>query len=100
MLAEVFKELLSRNLELSNKKKTLLESYINNLNEEQLNFHLNYVGIVLEEIKIHYYTNVGFRCVNTNEARVGKLPICRLIEKILNDKYKILINEKFKEIYH
>jgi hypothetical protein len=85
-------ELLNRDdIGLNPKKLKILEYYLYSLDEHQLDSSLSFNGIQLEEIKIYYYNNVGFRCININENRVGKLPICKLIENILNTEYKRLV---------
>jgi hypothetical protein len=91
-------ELLNRDIDLSSKKLKLLQSYIYDINEEQLYFAISDYGIILEELKITFLPNVGFRCININENKVGKLPICKLIEKILNNEYKKLVAESIKLI--
>ena len=91
-------ELLNRDIGFNSKKLKLLQSYIYDINEEQLYFAISDYGIMLEEFKITYLPNVGFRCINVNENRVGKLPLCKLIEKILNNEYKKLVAESIKLI--
>jgi len=39
-----------------------------------------------DELLLYYYNGYGFKCINTNQAYIGRKPICNIIEKKLNEK--------------
>jgi hypothetical protein len=62
---------------------------INNYDEDQL-IGLLYNGAnISKDIVLYYYEHVGFRCMNINYNLIGHKPVCRLIEKTLNNKLLI-----------
>jgi len=69
--------------------KHLLENFDN----DQL-FHLSHnVGLKISpDIILTFHFGVGFRCYNTNSNIVGNKPICGVIERALNNKYKLLLS--------
>ena len=75
-----------------------LESLTNNLNEDQLRILLMTHGLKVDNkiIKLYFYENVGFRCMNEREDVYGKKPICKNIEKFMNDLYVEAINTTYK----
>ena len=84
MIREILHELYNKNYN-STINKTL-SSLIIDCNDEQLS-HMLYRGIKLSEnIDLFCYQGSGFRCINEDENVVGRLHICNLIEKFLNQK--------------
>jgi hypothetical protein len=74
-----------------------IDYILQKMEEEQLEYALNYNGIYLSEsIILNFYPNQGFRCYNTDQSYVGKNPICSLVERKLNEKAIELICEKVK----
>jgi hypothetical protein len=65
---------------------TYIKTLINNYDDDQL-MYLLYEGVNISvDIKLYYYEHVGFRCMNINSNTIGHKPVCRLIEKTLNNK--------------
>lgn len=96
MVKECIKEMLNNTAfnEYKSKLTTLTQ-----FEESQLEYMLN-MGVTLDPystIILNFDKRFGFRCNNTNQHYVGKLPICNQVEKILNEKYISLINEANKE---
>lgn len=84
MIREVLHELYHKNYDTKINKK--LRDLIIDCNNEQL-AHLLFKGIKLtENIDLFCYNGSGFRCINEDENLVGRLHLCNLIEKFLNEK--------------
>ena len=66
-----------------------IDLLIENYDENQLRVILQYQGIKIDNnlIRLYFYDNVGFRCMNEKDNIYGKLPICKNIEKYMNDLY-------------
>lgn len=63
--------------------------YLNNYDEYQLLLLAKSEGLKLSNlIRVNFIDNVGFNCYNIQQERYGRLPLCRNIEKFLNEKYK------------
>lgn len=84
-LKDVLNELKNKNIDSSiNKNITILNSY----DDYQLKI-LAKDGIKLNKIiRLYFNENIGFRCINLQQEKYGKLPICNNIEKFLNEKYQ------------
>lgn len=62
---------------------------LNKYEDYQLKILSSGEGIKLNDIvRLNFIENVGFRCYNIKQERYGRLPVCRSIEKFLNEKYK------------
>lgn len=81
MLKDCLQILISKDNSFKNINRVL-----ENIDEDQLAYILSN-GLSVNEFKIFFYKNIGFRCININEKQVGKLPTCKYVEKILNDYY-------------
>lgn len=94
MLRECLKSMLE------NKSFPEFEQKIKSLYESFENTQLEYVlgrGVTIDQYSMVFLTfdrRAGFRCTNVNQQNVGKLPICNQVEKVLNNKYVEIINEK------
>lgn len=77
-----------------NKTITLL---VEKYDESQIRI-LSCQGIKIDNnlIRLYFYDNVGFRCMNEKDNIYGKLPICNNIEKYMNKLYLESINEFYE----
>jgi len=63
--------------------------YLNNYDEYQLLLLAKSEGLKLNNlIRVNFIENVGFNCYNIQQERYGRLPLCKNIEKFLNEEYK------------
>lgn len=62
---------------------------VENYDEGQIRVLSQYQGLKIDNnlIRLFFMENVGFRCLNEKDNIVGRLPICRNIEKFMNDLY-------------
>lgn len=60
-----------------------------NFDESQLRILSQFKGIKIDNnlINLFFIENVGFRCLNDKDNIYGKLPICKNIEKYMNQLY-------------
>ena len=67
--------------------------------ENQLKILSQFKGIRIDNnlINLFFIENVGFRCLNDKDNIYGKLPICKNIEKYMNQLYLNYINETLKD---
>ena len=86
MFKECLTMLINENIHTSVNK--YLPQYLN-LDDEQLSYLLSsYEGLKINNLRLHYYNNIGFRARNIDENVKGRDFVCNRIEKILNDTYK------------
>ena len=79
------------NKDIDRKINTKLLELYSNYNDDQLEYAL-YNGIPLtENVVLHFNRGRGFTCYNKNKNIVGRLPMCVLIEKNLNNGLRNLI---------
>jgi hypothetical protein len=66
-----------------------IDILIKNLDENQIRVISQYQGLKIDNniIKLFFIENVGFRCLNDMNNIYGKLPICKNIEKYMNQLY-------------
>lgn len=89
MIKECLLELVNNKLDLGDKRKKEIKKYIDSFEDEKLVYILQTpMGLVAEDINIYFLPNMGFRC--TNDPRMGRLPMCNIFTKVLNEKYKSL----------
>lgn len=50
-------------------------------------------------IRLYFIDNVGFRCMNEKDNIYGKLPICKNIERFMNNLYIESVNNAIDLIY-
>jgi len=63
--------------------------YLNNYEEYQLILLAKFEGLKLNDlIRLNFIENVGFSCYNIHQEKYGRLPLCKNIEKVLNEQYK------------
>jgi len=86
-------EIVNSKLDLGDNIKNSINNIINSFEEEQLvNILRTPNGIIIGDIRIHFLPLVGFRC--SNDYKLGKMPICNIITRILNKKYQeITLNQ-------
>lgn len=60
-----------------------------NLEEDQIRVISQYQGLKIDNniIRLHFIENIGFRCYNEKDNIIGKLPVCKNIEKYMNELY-------------
>ena len=94
MIKKCLKKLVETKLDIGQKRKNTINSYIEKYDEEFLfNIMRGNLGLIAEDINIYYYPNVGFRCTN-DILRQGRLPVCNIIQKMLNEEYIKVKEEK------
>ncbi len=77
-------------IEYHNKVKILYD----NTDIDAIEFALGR-GVIIDKegvVWLWFNRHVGFRCSNSNQSYVGKLPICNQLERILNNAYKQQLN--------
>ena len=90
MIKECLLQLIESKLDLGDNRKKMIQKYIDSYEEEQLGYIMQQqMGLIAEDINIHFIPNVGFRC--SNDLRMGRLPMCNIFTRILNEKYTNLI---------
>lgn len=63
--------------------------FLNVYEDYQLKIMASSEGLKLNNIiRLNFIDGVGFRCYNLQQERYGRLPLCKSIEKFLNEKYK------------
>lgn len=91
MLIECLMELVNSRLDLGDKRKKAVKSYIGSYVDEQLSYIMRTPqGLAADDINIFFFPGVGFRCSN-DTSRLGRLPMCNTFQNILNKKYQELI---------
>jgi hypothetical protein len=91
MIIECFNEVINNKLDLGDDIKKNLKQYVDTYEDEQLYYILQApTGIKIDDIFIHFLPNIGFRC--SNSRHLGRLPICNILNKILNKKYDEIMN--------
>jgi hypothetical protein len=86
MIKECFQSIIDNTLDLGDKRKIALKRIIELYDEDQLYYMLQTpTGIITEDINIYFTRSTGFRCLN--DWKLGRLPICNIFQKILNNKY-------------
>lgn len=91
MLKECLTQLVESKLDLGDKRKKMIKKYIDAYEEDQLyNIMQQPLGLVAEDINIYFLPNIGFRC--SNNPSMGRLPMCNIFTKILNEKYIKIVN--------
>lgn len=87
MIKECLLEIANSDLDLGDIRKMHINKYANGFDEEYLSHILSTTGLIVYDIYIHFFIGVGFRCSN-DERTTGKLPVCSIIQNILNKKYQ------------
>ena len=67
--------------------------------EGQIRVMSQHQGLKIDNnlIRLFFIESIGFRCMNEKDHIYGKLPICRNIEKFMNELYLASFN---KELIH
>lgn len=92
MVKDCLKEILNSRLDLGDKRRKIIESYVNSYSENQLSYIMQSpVGLVADDIFINYLPGMGFRC--NNNPSLGRMPICNIYQRIMNEKYKSILSE-------
>jgi hypothetical protein len=90
MLKECLIYLKEQNIKIKNLNPTL-DYFIDNFDDDAL-FKLLTEGIRINNdvIILSFYPGYGFQCSNDNKNQIGKMPICNIMEKLLNKKLYML----------
>lgn len=94
MIKECLQEILDSKVDLGDTRKNAIRRYMDVYEDDQLFYILQTIhGIVADDIYIHFTLNVGFRC--TNELSIGRMPICNIFQRILNEKYREVMKKGY-----
>ncbi|NPV12770.1 MAG: hypothetical protein HPY57_13365 [Ignavibacteria bacterium] len=64
---------------------------VENFDDDQLIYLAQNGGLKISaDIILTFHYGIGFRCYNNNAHIIGNKPICGVIERALNNKYKLL----------
>jgi hypothetical protein len=86
MLRECLEVLSNTKVDIGDRKKQIIKNFINYYDDEQLSIIMRTPkGLIIDDVNIFYFPNVGFRCSN-DVSKTGRLPICNIIQRILNDE--------------
>lgn len=92
MVKECLTEIVKSRIDLGDRRKQIINNYLDIYDENQLSYIMQSpVGLVTEDLFINYLPGVGFRCNNNPSS--GRLPICNIYQRIMNEKYKSIVNE-------
>lgn len=90
MIKECLSAIVDSQLDLGDRRKKAVKLYMERYDEDMLGYILGTPnGLVADDIFIHFYNGIGFRCSN-DETRTGRLPMCNIFQKMLNSKYEEL----------
>ena len=80
--------------------KNTINIILNKFDEQQIR-SLSSQGLKIDNkiIRLFFIENVGFRCMNEKDHIYGKLPICKNIEKFMNELYLESINRQYDMIH-
>jgi hypothetical protein len=94
ILKECLKCISETEINIGDLRKHALKKVLENYSDEQLYTILTQTpsGVIANDIFVHFIPNVGFRVSNDTRG-VGKLPICNLIQRKLNEKLMILLKK-------
>lgn len=94
MIKECLEALSNTKIDIGDRRRDMLKRVTSVYDDEQLfNIMRTPHGILVEDINIYYYPNVGFRCSN-DTSRTGKLPMCNIFQKILNEELLNKVNHR------
>lgn len=91
MIRECLNEIVVTNIDLGDKIKNTIKKYLDSYDDQDLYLIMSQTspGLPIGDISIYFYPNVGFRCISN--SRLGNLPICNIINRILNEYYSKLV---------
>jgi len=70
--------------------KPVVRNLIENFDNNQLYFLLMQGVKISNDLTLYFQFGMGFRCFNENAHIIGNKPICGVIEKALNNKFKMI----------
>ena len=86
MIKECLEALSNTKIDIGDKRKAMIKKYITFYDDEQfLNIMRTPQGLVVSDVNIFYFPGAGFRCSN-DITKTGRLPICNIIQRILNEE--------------
>lgn len=86
MLKQCLEALSNTKVDIGDNKKEIIKNFVKYYDDEQLlNILRTPKGLIVDNISIFYFPNVGFRCSN-DTSKYGRLPVCNIIQRILNDE--------------
>lgn len=88
MIKVCLEALSNTKIDIGDKRRTMIKRYISFYDDEQFfNIMRTPQGLLVDDISIFYFPNVGFRCSN-DTSRTGRLPMCNIFQNILNGELK------------
>lgn len=86
MLKECLEALSDTKVDIGDKRRGMIKRIAAFYDDEQLfNIMRTPQGLLVDDISIFYFPNVGFRCSN-DTSKTGRLPMCNIFQKILNEE--------------
>ena len=86
MLKECLEALSNTKVDIGDKRRGMIKRVVSVYDDEQLfNIMRTPQGLLVDDINIFYFPNVGFRCSN-DMSKTGKLPMCNIFQRILNEE--------------
>ena len=86
MIKECLDVLSNTKVDIGEKRRWIIKRIISYYDDEQLfNIMRTPQGLLIDDISIFYFPNVGFRCSN-DTSKTGRLPMCNIFQRILNDE--------------
>jgi hypothetical protein len=81
--------------------KSTISIIVEKFDEQQIRSLSQYQGLKIDNkiIRLYFYENCGFRCMNEKDHIYGKLPICRNIEKFMNELYLESVNKQYDMLH-
>jgi hypothetical protein len=86
MIKECLETLANTKIDIGERRRHLLKNTLTLYDEEQLyNIMRTPRGLLVDDISVFYFPNVGFRCSN-DTTKTGRLPMCNIFQNILNER--------------
>lgn len=70
--------------------KPVVQNLLENFDDDQLYYLLMNGVKISNDLTLYFQIGMGFRCFNDNSHFIGNKPICGVIERTLNNKYKMI----------
>jgi hypothetical protein len=85
MIKECLETLSNTKTDIGQRRREAIKRYIMFYDDEQLlNIMRTPQGLLVIDINIYFFPGIGFRCSNDTTV-TGKLPMCNVFQKILNE---------------
>jgi len=68
---------------------TTIDKLVESYDEDQIRLMSHYQGLKIDNnvIRLFFIQGAGFRCMNEKDDIIGKLPLCKNIERYMNQLY-------------